>query len=280
MSTQHLNHKLGTIAYDDTGSGPLVLCVPSLGDLRQEYRFLAPQLVEAGFRVITMDVRGMGESSTGWDDYSVAGVGEDMVALLRELDAGPAVAVGTSMAAGAAVWAAAEAPEMVAGLALIGPFVRGETSRLSALLYRVLFARPWGPAAWQWYYNTLYPTRKPDDFPAYSAALRANLAEPGRIEVTYRMVTASKGASEARLSQVSAPVLVLMGTKDPDFKAPEVEARWVAEQLHGRYAMIEDAGHYPHAEMPEITATHILDFVGKTLDRHATPAMEVLAHGA
>jgi pimeloyl-ACP methyl ester carboxylesterase len=280
MSTQYLNHSLGRIAYDDTGSGPLVLCVPSLGDLRQEYRFLVPQLVDAGFRVVTMDMRGLGESSTGWDDYSVAGVGEDMVALLRALDAGPAVIVGTSMAAGAAVWAAADAPEMVAGLALIGPFVRGETSRLSALLYRMLFARPWGPAAWQWYYSSLYPTRKPDDFSAYSAALRANLAEPGRIEVTYRMVTASKAASEARLSQVSAPVMVLMGTKDPDFKAPEVEARWVAEALHGPYAMIEDAGHYPHAEMPEITAAHILDFLGTTLDRHATPAMEVLAHGA
>ena len=34
-----------------------------------------------------------------------------MVALIRHLDAGPAVIVGESMAAGAAIWAAAEAPE-------------------------------------------------------------------------------------------------------------------------------------------------------------------------
>lgn len=260
MTTQFLMCEEGRIAYDETGSGPLVLCVPSLGDVRQEYRFLTPQLVEAGFRVVTMDLRGMGESSTGWSDYSVAGVGADIVALLRALDAGPAIVVGTSMAAGAAVWAAAEAPDSVVGLVLIGPFVRGETSRVNALLYRVLFARPWGPAAWQWYYNTLYPTRKPDDFAAYSAALRANLAEPGRIEVTARMAMASKAASAARLDRVTTPVLVLMGSKDPDFKAPESEARWVAEALGGTYDIIDGAGHYPHAEMPEVTGAHVRTF--------------------
>lgn len=261
MTTQFLTREEGRIAYDDTGSGPLVLCVPSLGDVRQEYRFLTPQLVEAGFRVVTMDLRGMGESSIGWSDDSVAGVGGDIVALLLALDAGPAIVVGTSMAAGAAVWAAAEAPDLMAGLVLIGPFVRGETSRANALLYRVLFARPWGPAAWQRYYSTLYPTHRPDDFADYTARLRANLAEPGRIEVTARMAMASKAASEARLNAVAAPVLVLMGSKDPDFKAPEAEARWVAEALSGVYHMIDGAGHYPHAEMPKLTGAYVRSFV-------------------
>jgi hypothetical protein len=32
----------GTLAYDDQGAGPLVVMVPGLGDLRQEYRFLTP----------------------------------------------------------------------------------------------------------------------------------------------------------------------------------------------------------------------------------------------
>ncbi len=145
MNTQFLKRPEGTIAYDDTGSGPLVVCAPSMGDVRGEYRFLAPQLVAAGYRVVTMDLRGLGESSTGWADYSVAGVGSDLVALITALDAGPAVIAGCSMAAGAAVWAAAEAPELVAGLVLLGPFVRGATSRQNRLLYSALFARPWGP---------------------------------------------------------------------------------------------------------------------------------------
>ena len=40
MGTQFLQHQNGSIAYDDSGSGPLVVCAPSMGDLRSEYRFL------------------------------------------------------------------------------------------------------------------------------------------------------------------------------------------------------------------------------------------------
>ena len=220
MNTQFLERETGTIAYDDAGSGPLIICVPSMGDLRSEYRFLAPQLVAAGYRVVTMDVRGHGESSTAWADFSVAGVGSDIVALAQALDAGPAIVVGTSMAAGAAVWAAAEAPALFAGLALIGPFVRGETSTLNRLLYAALFPRPWGPAAWLRYFSTLFPTRKPADFAAYTAALRANLGERGRMEALQQMLLASKAASAARVTAVKLPALVVMGSKDPDFKDP------------------------------------------------------------
>ncbi|MBK8049989.1 MAG: alpha/beta hydrolase [Anaerolineales bacterium] len=261
MSTKFLERQNGRIAYDDAGNGPLVLCAPSMGDVRAEYRFLTPHLVNAGYRMVTMDLRGLGESSTEWSDFSVAGVGSDMVALLRHLNAGPAVIVGTSMAAGAAVWAAAEAPELVSRLVLIGPFVRGESSTTNRLLYSLLFAKPWGAAAWLKYYGSLYPTQKPADYTAYAAALRSNLGEPGRFAALQAMLVASKAASEARLSQVKAPALVLMGTKDPDFKAPETEARWVAAQLRADYRMIEDAGHYPHAEMPDVVAPPLLAFL-------------------
>ena len=48
------------------GLGPLIVCVPGMGDLRATYRFLAPQLVAAGFRVATVDLRGHGDSTTGF----------------------------------------------------------------------------------------------------------------------------------------------------------------------------------------------------------------------
>jgi pimeloyl-ACP methyl ester carboxylesterase len=259
--TRFLDRDGGRIAYDLRGRGPLVVCVPSMGDVRGEYRFLAPRLAAGGYQVVTLDVRGHGESSTAWEDFSVAGVGSDIVALVRSLDAGPAVVVGESMAAGAAVWAAAEAPELIAGLVLVGPFVRGEGTALTNALYATLFARPWGPAVWQWYYGTLYPTQKPQDFGAYAAALRANLAQRGRLEALRRMIAAPKTASAARLGRVTQPVMVLMGTKDPDFKDPAAEASWVAETLHGTLHLVDGAGHYPHAEMPDITAPLILDFL-------------------
>jgi len=261
MTTKYLSQGNGTIAYDDTGNGPLVVCVPSMGDLRGEYRFLIPQLVEAGYRVVNMDVRGLGETSVEWDDYTVAGVGADILALIRELEAGPAILIGTSMAAGAAVWAAAEAPELVRGMVLAGPFVRGEGTWVSNLLYATLFARPWGASMWLKYFSTLYPSRKPDDFAEYTSVLKANLKEPGRLETLVKMIRASKKASEERLPSVDKPVLVLMGSKDPDFKDQEAEAQWVADNLKGTYKIIEGAGHYPHAEMPEIAGPLMISFM-------------------
>jgi len=266
MNTQFLEHNGGRLAYDVTGNGPLVVCAPGMGDLRHEYRFLAPRLAAEGYQVVSMDVRGHGETSTHWNDFSKAAIGGDLLALIRSLDAGPAVIVGTSYAAGAAVWAAAEAPADVAGLVLAGPFVRDGGSRLIQLIFGALFARPWGPAMWLRYYQSLYPTHKPDDFAAYSNALRTNLAEPGRIEALQKMMSASNTGIEARLAKVTQPALVLMGDKDSDFKDPQAEARWVADSLRGTYRMVPGAGHYPHAEMPEITVPLVLSFLEKVYE--------------
>ncbi len=265
MATQYLDRPGGRIAYDDAGLGSLVLCVPGMGDLRQEYRFVAPRLVEAGYRVVTMGVRGHGESSVVWPDYSVGAIGEDILALVRHLDSGPAVLVGNSMVAGAAVWAAAEAPELVSGLVLVGPFVRdvevGLAGKLLEKVSPVLFADPWGAASWVRYYTSLFPTRKPADFAEYRQALRTGLAQPGRPRALRAMIAASKAASAERLDRVAAPTLVVMGTKDPDFADPEAEARLVADRLHGKLELIAGAGHYPYAEMPEATLPPVLAFL-------------------
>src|SRR5260370_27065475 len=83
MRTQFLTRPDGAIAYDDTGGmGSLVVCAPSLGDLRGEYRFLAPRLAAAGYRVGTMDLRGHGESSVGWRAHSQGGISAEFHAPL------------------------------------------------------------------------------------------------------------------------------------------------------------------------------------------------------
>lgn len=261
MTTRYLTTDEGRIAYEDEGAGPVVICVPGLGDLRGEYRLLTPRLVAAGYRVVAMDLRGHGESSVAWSDYSVAGIGKDIAALARHLDAGPVTVVGTSMAAGAAVCAADEAPERIGKLVLVGPFVRDTGPLWKAQLMSWPFSGPWGPALWGMFYASLYPTAKPADFDAYLDKLRANLQEPGRLAAARAMIASSKAASEERLSKVRVPSLVLMGTRDPDFPEPAVEAKRVADALGGSVQLIEGAGHYPHAEMPEETTTHLLRFL-------------------
>ncbi len=260
-TTRFLSRPEGRIAYDLEGaSGPLVVCVPGMGDLRAEYRFLASRLVAAGFRVATMDVRGHGESDTSFGDVSAAAVGSDIVALLQALDERGFV-VGTSMAAAASVWAAAEAPARVLGLVLAGPVVRDVPVGASLkLLLKVVMARPWGRAFWMKYYASLYPSAKPDDFAEYRAALRKNLGEPGRFEALRGMMAASKQACESRLASVHAPTLVVMGTRDPDFPDASAEGRQVAERLKGELLLVDGAGHYPHAEKPDQVAPRIIAF--------------------
>jgi pimeloyl-ACP methyl ester carboxylesterase len=268
-STRFFDRPGGRIAYDDIGAGPLVVMVPGLGDLRGEYRFLAPRIAAAGYRVVAMDLRGHGESTTGWADYSTASIGGDVAALVDHLDAGPAALIGTSMGAGAVVVAAATLPDRISAIVGIGPFVRDvplplPTRVVLAVALNLGFVGPWGPAAWGAYYASLYPSRKPDDFHDYKARLVASLREPGRLAALQAMLRSSKADVEPRLADVKAPSLVMMGTKDPDFPDPTAEARFVAERLRGEIALIDGAGHYPHAEVPDVATPLILDF----LDRH------------
>jgi pimeloyl-ACP methyl ester carboxylesterase len=267
METHYLESAGGRIAFDEQGAGPLVLCVPGMGDLRSEYRFLAPQLVAAGYRVVTMDVRGHGQTSASWPDYSVAAIGGDIVALMGHLSAGPAALIGTSMAAGAAVCAGALAPAAVSRMVLVGPFVRDTMAQWQrTIMFYPMFSRPWGLRLWANYYRSLYPTARPADFATYVAGQQNNLREGGRLEALRAMMVASKQASEDALGKIRAQVLVIMGSRDPDFKSPAEEAQLVAARLHGQVRMIEGAGHYPQAEMPEQTGAAIVAFLRNGLE--------------
>jgi len=84
--------------------------------------------------VVTIDLRGHGDSSVGWPAYGSEPTAHDLLALLRHLDAGPALLYGCSVGAAAAVYAAAEAPELVRGLVLAGAFVRSPKLTLKLIL--------------------------------------------------------------------------------------------------------------------------------------------------
>lgn len=258
----------GRIAYDVTGEGPLIVLSHGIGDRRQAFRFLAPELVRAGFRVAAADLRGHGESSVGdWTSISRTDVAGDLLALIRHLGGGPAVIVGHSLSGGAATIAAATAPDLVNGIVEIGPFTRKVQYSLGGLLrvrrYRrgtllmtgVLLLRSLN--SWLRYLDLAYP-EKPADYAAYLAALRAKLSEPGRMaEFLKTMKTSPADAGDA-LPRISCPALVIMGTEDPDWADPRAEAEGVVAAMPtglGTVAMLPGSGHYPHAGRPaEIAA--------------------------
>jgi pimeloyl-ACP methyl ester carboxylesterase len=270
--TEFLDIEGGQIGYDVTGQGPLIVLSPGIGDLRQAYRFMAPQLARVGYRVAAADLRGHGESSMGWpsvtgkEAISRTDVAGDLLALIRHLG-GPAVIVGQSLSGGAATIAAAQAPDLVSAIVEINPFTRVPKVDLGALL-RVRRYRRGGELMgatqafhslkmWLRYLDLAYPT-KPADWADYTAALRAKLTEPGRMAEFMKTLKTTPADAEAQLPNVRRPALIVMGTKDPDFADPRAEGGAIAAALPaglGTVATVDGAGHYPHAQCPdEVTA--------------------------
>ena len=264
MTFSYLERPEGRLAFDLTGtSGPLVVCVPGMGELRQSYRLLVPLLVEQGCRVVTMDIRGHGDSDasfTSYDDVALAG---DLLALIETLGE-PVFLVGNSMGAGAALIAAAEAPAKINGLALLGPFVRNPPGgAVSKLLFRILLTKPWGPAAFLSYYPQWLPGAKPAGYEAHLARVRENLRRPGHWKAFVQTTRTSHAAAERRLNEVKTPAVVVMGVADIDWKDPAAEAAWIGEQLQADVVMVPDVGHYPQTQAPEVTAGAVARLIDK-----------------
>ncbi|MDH2442519.1 alpha/beta hydrolase [Amnibacterium sp. CER49] len=257
----------GRIAYTDEGAGPLVLLVPGMGDLRSVHDGLAAHLLGAGCRVVAADVRGHGDSDATFSDAGDSATASDLVALLDALDE-PAVVVGSSFAGSAAVIAAAERPDAVAALVLISPFLREPTSpavmRLNRLLYRALFARPWGVAAWASYYvRVLNRGRAPEGLAQHVAEIRASLRRPGRLAAFRRLaVRLDHHEVEPHLDGVHAPALVVVGDRDPDYRDPAAELAWMGRRLSARTLLVPEAAHYAHAQRPDMVLAAVDDFLG------------------
>ena len=261
QGTSYLHRPEGRIGYDVSGKGPLIVLVPGMGDLRAAYRYLAPALCAAGYRVASTDLRGHGDSDASFAAYGDVETASDIVALIEELG-GPAVVVGNSMGAGAAAFAAAERPELVTALVLVGPFVRnGATSAMQKLLLRIAMARPWAALSWNGYLPKLYKGTLPVDFSDYRKDVVKSLRRPGYAKAFSLTTRTDHTPAEQRLAEISAPTLIVMGEMDPDFPNPRVEADWIANALHATIAMVPDAGHYPQSQQPHITKRAVLDFL-------------------
>ena len=262
----------GQIAYDENGSGPLVVLSHGIGDRRQVYRFLAPKLAHAGYRVANADLRGHGESTMGWTSITRTDVAGDLLALTDHLG-GPAVIVGHSISGGAATIAAATRPEQVSGIVEINPFTMAQKINLGALL-RIRRYRRCGTlltstqvfrslGLWMRYLNLAYPT-KPADYADYVAALTAKLREPGRMAEFMKTFKSTPADAGAQLPNVRCPALVIMGTLDPDFADPQAEGDAVVAAMPagvGTVATVDGAGHYPHAQSPDAVAELVIPFL-------------------
>ncbi|MFC9235736.1 alpha/beta fold hydrolase [Streptomyces decoyicus] len=262
----------GRLAYRDIGAGrPLVLLHGGFLD----HGMWDDQLsaLARNHRVIAPDVRGHGASSNATGPFRHT---DDLAALLRHLDVGPAVLVGVSMGAAIAVDTALEHPGLVHALLVSGagtsepefhdPWVKG----IQAEQARALAAGD--VEGWI------------DAFTLFAAGPRRTLDDVDQDvvrrlrEMTGRTVAKHTGTERdwqvpvadtwARAARITVPVLALSGALDTD-DCIGMGERLARTVTNGRAETLDCAAHYPNMERPDAFNKALGDFV------HA-----VTAHGS
>ena len=270
MSTvQFISRPEGRIAYTVDGAldAPLVVLVPGMGDLRTAWRDIVGPLVDAGYRVACMDLRGHGDSDVTFTEHGDVVTGQDLIALIEHLG-GPAVLGGNSMGAASATWAAAERPDLVAGLVLTGPILRDPPASAAVIAtmhgaLRVALERPWGAALWARLYRTYFSRGAQSPWlDEHVADIKASLKRPGGLRsFRHLALQLTHAPVEARLGEVVAPVVAFVGALDPDFKDPAAEALWLRSAVDAEVTLIPDVGHHPEHQAPTVVVDDTLAFL-------------------
>ncbi|TFB54842.1 alpha/beta hydrolase [Cryobacterium sp. Sr3] len=86
--------------YEDVGAGKPVVLIHGWPLSSRSWEGQVPAMVEAGYRVITFDRRGFGQSSQPWDGYDYNTFAADLKAVIDTLDLREVTLVGFSMGGG------------------------------------------------------------------------------------------------------------------------------------------------------------------------------------
>jgi 3-oxoadipate enol-lactonase len=206
------------IAYQDTGSGPVV--VLSHGFL-MDHAMFDPQLaaLSAEFRVITWDQRGHGGSPAS-GPFSYWDSARDVLALLDHLGVQRAVLGGVSQGGFLSLRAALLAPERAQALVLIDTQSGTEDPALAGgydQIYATWLRR--GPATLQEIVSAIIigPGQWPDWYAKW-----ADL-DHDQLTLSYRCLM-DRDDITAKLGQITCPAIVIHGTADDAIPFAKAEA--------------------------------------------------------
>jgi 3-oxoadipate enol-lactonase len=142
MDTKYIELRGIRFAYSEIGSGPVVLRAHGLTSSRANEAFADFSAVtHAGYRLISYDARGHGEStaSTDPEDYSWPSLADDMIAIADHFSPNaPVSAIGLSMGTGTLLHAAVKRPERFDRLVLSAPPTAWETRAGQVRLYSTM----------------------------------------------------------------------------------------------------------------------------------------------
>jgi 3-oxoadipate enol-lactonase len=235
-----------TIAYEIHGDpgAPPVLFLNSIGSTRALWE-RQRRAFERGFRVITYDARGHGESAVPPGPYTLAQLAGDAVAILEAERIAAAHVCGLSLGGITALWLAVHAPERVRSLVLANTGARiGSMEFWDA---RMALVRERGmPAvadvAIPNWFTEGFRAREPHTVQAVRDAIEATPVEG------YLGCCAAMREEDLResLSAVRCPVLAIAGASDRS--TPPELLQFVHERLPGSRLVTLDAAHISNVE--------------------------------
>jgi pimeloyl-ACP methyl ester carboxylesterase len=271
-----------------TGTGPLILCLHGFPDDLGSYRHQLPVFAEAGYRAVSVSMRGYEPSSQPTDgDYTMEAIARDVVGFAGELGAERAHLVGHDWGAAVAYTAAASAPERFASITAMavphaGRFLNEAVRypRQLRLSWYMAFFQLRGVAEYFVERNDYHFIRRlwRDWSPGWDPpedALRdviTTFAQPGVTRAAlayYRAALSLRGLTpSARASNrfaVPVPTLALTGARDGCIDTDVFQKMMVASDFPAglEVRQIADAGHFPHQEQPLAVNDLILDWVAR-----------------
>lgn len=239
--------------YEEFGAGPPVVLVHSIGlSTREGWREQVPVLAGTN-RVVTYDIRGLGESEAGSEPLSVETFARDLAALCDHLGIGRPILMGVSLGGFIAQAFASTDPGRPRALVLVSTACRIAEGNAGARAERNRRIREGGMAAWadrqiETHFSAPFRHANPDTMAWYRRHYLANDAE------RYIAVMEDLGRFDgcAELSRIACPALVIAGAEDRSAVAgsvPGESARALAERIPGaRLEIIAGAHHYPQIE--------------------------------
>ena len=238
--------------------GPPLLLLHGYTDSSRSWSLAAPYLQE--YRLLIPDQRGHGAADAPECCYSMSAYADDARLFLDALEIDRAAVAGHSMGSIVAIAMAAEYPQRVSKIVLIGSTALAPVQR-GAWLYdqvaalkepldpRSQFMRDWHPAN--------QPT--PVDSVFAKAAMDELLVIPLHVwRGVMRELAYVPGGRHA--PDVKAPVLILSGGKDPLFPA-EHHASLLKAFPGAEAHVFPDLGHNPNWERPDLVAATIRRFL-------------------
>ncbi|MDP3178092.1 MAG: alpha/beta hydrolase [Spirochaetaceae bacterium] len=254
-----------SIRYELRGpaDGELVALLNGIAMSIAHWKPVADALVDAGYRVLSHDLRGQLLSDKAGAPYSFEGHAADLAELLGAIGAREARLVGTSYGAETALRFAGDFPERTKSLVLIGAAASYDAVlgaaiagwKAAALSDPVVFYRSILP----WNYSASWLAGNVDVVAKREAAL-ASLPR-SYFEAFAALCDAFLALDfVAGMSRIRAPALVMVG--DMDILKPPRYAREIVRALpNASYAEIPGAGHAAVVERPGEIAEAAIAFM-------------------